>query len=91
MRLWEYLQPPDPEIDSASFQVDGKLRDPLWLKKTIITSSVQNPKIEFVISSLSSVYGIDFSSLQVWFNESRSRVMNEMFVSVGVHVKLSFQ
>jgi hypothetical protein len=90
VRLWEYLQPPDPEIDSASFQVDGNLRDPLWLKKTIITSSVQNPKIEFVISSLSSVYGIDFSSLQVWFNESRSRVMNEMFVSVGVHVKLAF-
>jgi hypothetical protein len=88
--LWEYLQPPDPEIDSASFQVDGKLRDPLWLQKTVITSSVQNPKIEFVISSLSSVYGIDFSSLQVWFNESRSRVMNEMFVSIGVHVRLSF-
>jgi hypothetical protein len=90
VHLWEYLKPPDPEIDSASFQVDGNSRDALWLKKTIITSSVQNPKIEFVISSLSSVYGIDFSRLQVWFNESRSRVMNEMFVSVGVHVKLSF-
>jgi hypothetical protein len=90
VHLWEYLQPPEPEIDSASFQVNGNLRDPLWLKKTIITSSAQNPKIEFIISSLSSVYGIDFSSLQVWFNESRSRVMNEMFESVGVDVKLSF-
>jgi len=87
--VWEYLQPPEPQV-VTSFRVDGEMRDVLWLKKTSITASVQDPTIDFDISRLSPKYGIDFSSLQVWFHESRSRVANEMFASVGVNVKLSF-
>ena len=87
---WQFLAPPEPRVEPESFRVNGEFRSPMWLKKTNSLSTMLDSVIELEISSLSATYDAAFSSLNIWFGGSRSRISNEIFWTVGVNTKISF-
>jgi len=87
---WEFIAPPSPQIDPESILISREQRDPLWVKKREVQSSLALPMIELTISNLDPKYVTAFDELQVWFDESTSRVGVVSFASQGSSTDLLF-